>query len=82
MPDGIVDRLAQLTLFGDLRWPELEAVAHTFEEIFYQITRHPSTFRIKSGVDKNGKKILQDPLPALAADHPDEIANTLAACGR
>ena len=30
-------------------------VAHTFEEMFYQITRHPSTFRIKSGVDKDGK---------------------------
>ena len=30
-------------------------VAYTFEEMFYQITRHPSTFRIKSGVDKNGK---------------------------
>jgi CRP-like cAMP-binding protein len=27
-----VDRLAQLTLFSDLRWPELEAVAHTFDE--------------------------------------------------
>src|SRR3954465_11731149 len=30
-------------------------VACTFEEMFYQVTRHPSTFRIKSGVDKNGK---------------------------
>src|SRR5882672_10226909 len=30
-------------------------VALTFEEMFYQITRHPCTFRIKSGVDKNGK---------------------------
>jgi CO/xanthine dehydrogenase Mo-binding subunit len=30
-------------------------VAATMEEMFYQITRHPSTFRIKSGVDKNGK---------------------------
>jgi CO/xanthine dehydrogenase Mo-binding subunit len=30
-------------------------IAYTFEEMFYQITRHPSTFRIKSGVDKNGK---------------------------
>ena len=30
-------------------------VACTFEEMFYQITRHPSTFRIKSGVDKDGK---------------------------
>jgi CRP-like cAMP-binding protein len=28
----IAERLAQLTLFADLRWPELEAVAHTFEE--------------------------------------------------
>ncbi len=27
-----VDRLAQLALFADLRWPELEAVAHTFDE--------------------------------------------------
>src|SRR6188472_1543544 len=30
-------------------------VACTFDEMFYQVTRHPSTFRIKSGVDKNGK---------------------------
>ena len=28
----VADRLAQLALFADLRWPELEAVAHTFEE--------------------------------------------------
>ena len=28
----VVDRLAQLALFADLRRPELEAVAHTFEE--------------------------------------------------
>lgn len=27
-----LERLAQLTLFADLRWPELEAVAHTFDE--------------------------------------------------
>jgi CO/xanthine dehydrogenase Mo-binding subunit len=32
-------------------------VALTFEELFYQITKHPSTFRIKSGVDKDGKII-------------------------
>jgi CRP-like cAMP-binding protein len=38
--DGVVDRLAQLTLFADLRWPELEAVAHTFdEEVFGEGTR-------------------------------------------
>ncbi len=30
-------------------------VALTFEELFYQITKHPCTFRIKSGVDKDGK---------------------------
>ncbi|MGE5156617.1 MAG: xanthine dehydrogenase family protein molybdopterin-binding subunit [Gemmatimonas sp.] len=32
-------------------------IAYTFEEMFYQITRHPSTFRIKSGVDENGRII-------------------------
>lgn len=32
-----VERLAQLALFADLRWPELEAIAHTFdEEVFAQ----------------------------------------------
>ncbi|HXF87810.1 MAG TPA: molybdopterin cofactor-binding domain-containing protein [Xanthobacteraceae bacterium] len=32
-------------------------IALTFEELFYQITRHPTTFRIKSGIDKNGRII-------------------------
>ncbi len=30
-------------------------VAATMEEMFYQITKHPSTFRIKSGVDGDGR---------------------------
>jgi CO/xanthine dehydrogenase Mo-binding subunit len=30
-------------------------IAATMEEMFYQITKHPSTFRIKSGVDKDGR---------------------------
>ncbi len=30
-------------------------VALTMDEVFYTITKHPSTFRIKSGVDQNGK---------------------------
>jgi CO/xanthine dehydrogenase Mo-binding subunit len=32
-------------------------VALSFDELFYQITRHPTTFRIKSGVDKDGRII-------------------------
>ncbi len=32
-------------------------VALTMEEMFYQITKHPCTFRIKSGVDKDGKVV-------------------------
>src|SRR4029453_1307622 len=32
-------------------------VALTMEEMFYQITKHPCTYRIKSGVDNNGKII-------------------------
>jgi CPA1 family monovalent cation:H+ antiporter len=27
-----IERLAQLALFADLRWPELEAAAHSFDE--------------------------------------------------
>jgi CO/xanthine dehydrogenase Mo-binding subunit len=30
-------------------------VALTMEEMFYQITRHPCTFRIRSGVDNDGR---------------------------
>ena len=30
-------------------------VALTMEEMFYQITKHPCTFRIKTGVDDNGR---------------------------
>ena len=29
---GIAERLGQLALFADLRWPELESVAHAFDE--------------------------------------------------
>jgi CO/xanthine dehydrogenase Mo-binding subunit len=32
-------------------------VALTMEEQFYTITKHPSTFRIKSGIDKDGRII-------------------------
>jgi CO/xanthine dehydrogenase Mo-binding subunit len=30
-------------------------VALTMEEVFYTITKHPTTFRIKTGLDKNGR---------------------------
>ena len=30
-------------------------VALTIDEVFYTITKHPSTFRIKTGLDKDGK---------------------------
>jgi len=32
-------------------------IAHTMEEHFYTITKHPTTFHIKSGIDKNGRII-------------------------
>ena len=32
-------------------------VALTMEEVFFTITKHPSTFKIKSGVDKDGRII-------------------------
>ena len=36
MDDGAVaQRLAQLALFADLRWPQVEAIAHTFDEAVF-----------------------------------------------
>jgi CO/xanthine dehydrogenase Mo-binding subunit len=35
-------------------------IALTMEEQFYTITKHPSTFRIKSGIDKNGRVIARE----------------------
>jgi CRP-like cAMP-binding protein len=29
---AVVERLAQLALFADLRWPQLEAITHLFDE--------------------------------------------------
>jgi CRP-like cAMP-binding protein len=33
--DGVVERLAQLALFADLSWPQLEAITHLFEELVF-----------------------------------------------
>jgi CRP-like cAMP-binding protein len=33
--DEVVERLAQLTLFADLTWPQLEAITHLFDEQVY-----------------------------------------------
>jgi CRP-like cAMP-binding protein len=30
--DAVVERLAQLALFADLSWPQLEAITHAFDE--------------------------------------------------
>ncbi len=35
-------------------------IAHTMEEHFYTITKHPTTFRIKSGIDKDGRIIARE----------------------
>ena len=29
---GVAERLGQLALFADLKWPELEAIAHAFDD--------------------------------------------------
>ena len=53
----IVDTLAGLTLFGDLSRPQLEAVAHTFDEQWFS----------------EGQRILRQPQqipPAALIHHP------------
>jgi CRP/FNR family cyclic AMP-dependent transcriptional regulator len=51
MPDNVVvERLAQLALFADLTWPELEAVAHLFEEETFA----PDQRVLRRGLDGSG----------------------------
>ena len=48
-------KLEALTLALSMIARKPVKLAYTFEEMFYQVTRHPCTFRIKSGVDKDGR---------------------------
>ena len=48
-------KLEALALALSMLARRLVKVALTMDEVFYTITKHPSTFRIKTGVDRNGK---------------------------
>jgi len=59
-----VERLAQLALFADLRWPELEAVAHTFdEEVFAEGQRV-----LRQGISGGAFYVILDGEAAVVVD--------------
>jgi CRP-like cAMP-binding protein len=63
-PATVVDQLAQLTLFADLRWPELEAVAHSFEEELF-----PAGQRVlREGLSGSGFYIVLEGEASVHAD--------------
>lgn len=71
--DEIVDILSGLALFADLSRPQLEAVAHTFEEEFF-----PQGQRIlRQGFSGNNFYVILDGEAAVRVDGRD-----LAALGR
>jgi CRP-like cAMP-binding protein len=62
-----VERLAQLALFADLRWPELEAVAHTFdEEVFAEGQRV-----LRQGISGGAFYVILEGEAAVAIDGED-----------
>jgi CRP-like cAMP-binding protein len=52
----VTERLAQLALFADLRWPELEVIAHSFdEEVFAEGQRV-----LRQGLSGSGVYVILD----------------------
>jgi len=54
--DGVVTQLADLALFADLSWPELELVSHTFEEEAFE----PGRRVLRQGLSGSALYIILD----------------------
>jgi CRP/FNR family transcriptional regulator, cyclic AMP receptor protein len=54
--DGVAAQLAELALFADLSWPELEVVTHTFEEEVFE----PSRRVLRQGMSGSALYIVLD----------------------
>ena len=63
-PATVVDQLAQFALFADLRWPELEAVAHSFEEELFS----PGQRVVREGLSGAGFYIVLEGEASVQAD--------------
>jgi cAMP-dependent protein kinase regulator len=61
---AIVERLSQLALFADLRWPEIESVAHTFEEEAFG----PGQRVLRQGLSGSAFYIILDGEATVAVD--------------
>jgi CRP-like cAMP-binding protein len=61
---AIVERLSQLALFADLRWPEIESVAHSFEEEAFG----PGQRVLRQGLSGSAFYIILDGEATVAVD--------------
>lgn len=61
---GVAGRLAELALFADLSWPELESVAHTFEEEAFPV----GTRVLRQGLGGSGIYIVLEGTASVHAD--------------
>ncbi|MGZ3587863.1 MAG: cyclic nucleotide-binding domain-containing protein [Candidatus Limnocylindrales bacterium] len=62
--DGLVDELAKLALFADLDGPQLEAVAHIFEEAWYAT----ETRLLRQGIGGSGFYVILEGEVAVVID--------------
>jgi CRP-like cAMP-binding protein len=62
--DAVVERLAQLALFADLSWPQLEAITHAFEEQAYA----PEQRVLRRGLTGSGFYIVLEGLAVVEID--------------
>jgi len=62
--DGVVAQLAELALFADLSWPDLERVAHTFEEEAFE----PGRRVLRQGLSGSALYIILDGSATVTLD--------------
>ena len=65
--DAVVTHLADLALFADLSWPELDAVAHTFEEEVFG----PGQRVLRQGLSGSGLFIVLEGVASVQIDGED-----------
>ena len=61
---NVAERLGQLALFADLRWPELESVAHAFDEEVFA----PEQRVLRQGLSGSAFYVILDGEASVAID--------------
>jgi CRP-like cAMP-binding protein len=66
--DGVAAQLGELALFADLSWPELERVAHTFDEEAFE----PGRRVLRQGLSGSALYVILDGSATVHLDDKEE----------